>query len=212
MSEYQNYKGDETELKYKAVGNEVFMATNQDLNDFKEGAYNCGEFLLMLYDEDRTPYSDRIPRDSFVSFYRKALENIPFIGNFESYLFILREIFGQDVDVFFEVPAAGKLNISVNPFTDTLFDAIVRELVSGVYEYYDLITSDGDELAYKTLPGVETEAELNLLFSEIIPAGIFPTVSLDFFVKSTFYGVDDDGESDIITSFDDTIIFIEVGA
>lgn len=206
----QNFKGDETELKYKESAFPALDLQSQALDLFLAGSEATSDFLLMLYDEGRMPYSNRIKRDVFVQFINGAFLNFPFIGTFESYIFILREIFGPDSDIFFEIPAAGKLNISIDASSDITFDAIARELNDGVYEFYNISTSDGDDLAFKGLSGIDNEADLRLLFSEILPAGIFPTFSLDFFLKSQFYGEDTDGVFDILTSFDDNLIFIEV--
>jgi hypothetical protein len=210
MIEVQNYKGDETELKFKASGMPAFDLTIDGLEEFNQQAYNTDAFLLMLYDEGRMPYSQRVKREVFVAFMRKALENFPFIGNFESYLFILGEIFGKESVIFFEIPAPGKLSISVDASSDILYEATARELSSGAYTFYELVDMDGNELVYKALSGIETEEELYLLFSEIMPAGLVPTISLDFFLKSTFYGAEPGAEFDIITSLNDTLIFIEV--
>jgi hypothetical protein len=210
MNGVQNFKGDETELKLKSVAMPAFNLTLNSLNDMFENASNSEVFLLSLYDEGRMPYAQRVKREVFVPFIRKALENFPFVGTFDSYIFILREIFGADSDLFFEISDPGKFSVSVNASVDILFEAIAREHDNGVYTFFDLITSDGDNLVYKGLSGIETEAELYLLFAEIMPAGIVPTISLDFFLKSVFYGEDDSGEFDMLTSFNDNIIFIEV--
>lgn len=206
----QNFKGDSTELKFKAAGLPAFDITLNSLKELFDGGYDSEKFLLMLYDEGRMPYSQRIKREVFVQFIRKALENFPFIGSFDSYIFILREIFGLDTDLIFDVEEPGKLSIAVNASSDVLYEAIVREYDNGVYTFFNLSTSDDDDIVYKGLSGIETEAELYLLFAEIMPGGIVPTISLDYFLKSTFYGEDGSGAFDILTSFDDNIIFIEV--
>lgn len=210
MIALQTYKGDETELKYKRAGESFLDTISGSLDELYSGADTSDAFLLMLYDEGRVPYSQRIKREAFVRFIKGALENFAFIGSFDSYIFILREIFGPETDLIFEIPAPGKLEISVNASSDLVFEAIGRELESGSYSFFNISTSDGDDLVFKGLAGIETEAELELLFSEIMPAGLAPTVSLDFFLKSTFFGEDGTGEFDMLTSFDDNIIFIEV--
>jgi len=206
----QKFKGDETELKYEVSAKPVLDLISGSLDELLEGAELTDAFLLMLYDEGRIPYSNRIKREVFVQFIKGAFLKFPFMGSFESYIFILREIFGPDTDLIFEVPAPGKLNLSVNASSDLVYDFIARELDSGFYTFYNISTSDGDDLVFKGLAGIETESELALLFSEIMPAGIFPTISLDYFLKSTFYGEDTDGVFDMITSIGDSLIFIEV--
>jgi hypothetical protein len=210
MTTIQSYKGDETELKYQGAAESLLDTISGSLDEFYAGADTTDDFLLMLYDEGRVPYSKRIKREAFVKFFKGALDNFPFIGSFDSYIFILKEIFGEDVDLFFEVSAPGKVSIGVNTAGDLLFDFVGRELIAGEYEYFNISTSDGDDLVFNGFSGIETEAELNLLFSEIMPAGIVPTISLEFYSKSTFYGSEGSDVFDMLTSFDDNIIFIEV--
>lgn len=207
----QLFKGDAEELKYKAAADQVFNATEVALDDFYENGAQCEPFLLMLYDEGRVPFSQRINRDVFVSFVKRALENYPFIGNFESYLFILREIFGAESEILFDVPAPGKLAISVNSIADVIYQFIGRTVISGGYETFDVVTSDGDELVFRGLSGIDSERELGLLLSEIIPNGVFTTFSLEFFTTYSFVGEDDDGEFDMVTHLGDQLIFVEIG-
>ncbi len=210
MLTVQNYKGDETELKYSAAAAPVLDVISGSLDEYFLNGDLTDQFLLMLYDENRVPYSKRIKREVFAQFIKGAFESFIFMGSFESYIFILKEIFGTDSDLTFEVTAPGKLSISVNASSDITYEALARELDSGEYTFYNIATSDFDDLVFKGIAGIENEADLALLFSEVLPGGIVPTMSLDFFLKSYFYGQDDDGVFDIITSFSDNIIFFEV--
>jgi hypothetical protein len=205
----QNFKGDAIELKMQEVANPLFDLTNIALDEFYEGGFEANEFLLMLYDESRMPFSERINRDAFVPFVKQALINFPVIGTFEVYLFILVSIFGADSEIRFYVTDAGKLEIDVEAATNSEFTFIGRQFVDGSYEFFDMIDSEGDTLILRGVAGIDTEYELNLLFSEIMPAGITPAITLGFFDISDF--VDDD--DDFITDDDDTgIIFVEGGA
>lgn len=207
----QNFKGDALELKMQNVAGPVFDQTDLALNDFYEGAYESSPFLLMLYDEGRMPFSDRIPRDAFVDFIKEALRNFPVTGTYESYLFVLRSIFGADAEIFFDVPAAGKLTISINASTNTEYDFIAREFVDGEYVFHEMIDYDLNTLTFRGIAGIESEYELSLLFSEIMPAGIFPTIQLTFISRYDFIGEDGDGIYDVITDIGDQIIFYEIG-
>jgi len=209
MISLQNYKGDETELKYREAGEALLGTIAGSLDELYEGADTTEKFLLMLYDEGRVPYSQRIKRAAFVNFIKGAMANFPFIGNFDSYAFILKEIFGQEVGLLFNVPAPGKLEIQVSTAASLIFDFIGRELTDGEYTFFNISDDEGDDLIFLGLSGIETEAELELLFSEIIPAGIFPTVSFDYFLISVFGADEGSADLDIITSFGDTIIFLE---
>ncbi len=211
-NQVQNFKGDETELKMRASAEPAFDVVDTALDDFYENGGECSPFLLMLYDEGRAPYSNRIGRDVFVSFIKRALDNFPFVGNFETYNFILREIFGAESDIIFTVPAPGKLSISVNAVADAAFEFVARELEDGQYSFFTIGTLDGvDDIVFRGVSGIESEAELKLLFSELIPGGIVPEIFLEFFTKFSFIGEDGDGVFDVITDLGDEIIFVEIG-
>lgn len=208
----QNFKGDAIEQKMRAAGEPALDFTSLALDDFYEGGANSAAFILSLYDQGRLPFSQRIDRDVFVAFFQKAYENFPFIGSFESYIFILKEIFGAESEILFEVPAPGKLNISVNAVADVVYDAVVRELISSsAYDFFTLATLDNEDIVFRGIAGIETEYELGLLFAEIMPAGIYPTISLEFFTKSTFIGEDGDGVYDVTDNNTNQIVFIEIG-
>ena len=91
MTTAQSFKGDATELKMQAAASPAFDLASLALDDFYSGGSNSSPFLLMLYDSGRAPYSQRINRETFVAFIRKAIESFPPIGNCESYVFILKE-------------------------------------------------------------------------------------------------------------------------
>ena len=207
----QNFKGDALELKMQAVANPVFDLTNAALNDFYENVFQCGAFLLMLYDDSRMPFSARIPRAAFVEFIKQALENFPVTGSFESYLFVLGAVFGSESEIVFTVPAAGKLEIDVLAISSSTFDFIGREYEDGAYTFVDMVDDLGNTLTFRGLPGIETEYELDLLFSEIMPCGITPTISLAFYSKYDFIAEEGADVYDMIDHDDNQIIFIEMG-
>jgi hypothetical protein len=205
----QYFKSDSIELKMNSVVDPLFQAIDAGLDEFYSDGFDSNPFLLMLYDEERVPFSNRVPRVAFVDFIKQALINIQFTGTFETYLLILKSIFGDDSEIRFYVPSPGIIQIEVEAVTNSGFGVLVREIVDGSYVFYDLIDSDGDEFIFRGVIGIESEYELNLLFNEIIPAGLSPDISLAFFVISDF--VDDD-DSFVIDDNDMGIIFVEGNA
>lgn len=205
----QNFKGDAKELKMQTVVDPLLDLTDAALNDFYLNGFDCSAFLLMLYDDRRMPFSERINREAFVDFVRLALTNFPVIGTFESYLFILKSIFGPNSEIRFNVPAAGKLAIEVEAVANSEFEFIAREFVDGEYVFHEMIDYDLDTLMFRGVVGIDTEYELSLLFAEIMPAGIFPEISLAFFDISDFI---DDDDNDMVDDDDNGIIFVEGGA
>lgn len=208
----QNFKGDALELKMRGCGDPLFDITNAALDDFYANGFECTPFILMLYDEGRMPFSDRIPRDAFVGFVLEALKRFPFTGIFETYIFVLKSVFGPDTEIDFDVPNPGELHIDVAAVANTEFQFIGREFIDGEYFYFDMIDGDGALLQFRGVPGISTEYELNLLFSEIIPIGISPTISLEFITRYEWIA-EEPGPLfySMIADNSDSIIFYEVG-
>ncbi len=201
---------DENELKMDAVGAPVFNQISADLDEFLENGFTASPFLLMLYDEGRAPYSARITRDAFVAFIKEALQRFPVIGTFESYIFIVQAVFGPLSEVYFEIPGPGQLYIEVTAVSALEFDFIAREFNSGVYEYFEMITDSGDTISFSGLSGIDTQYELELLFSEMIPAGISPEIVLNVVARTFFIGEDDDGEYFVGDHIGNQLIFHEI--
>lgn len=204
----QNFKGDELELNIQAAGTPAFDSCSLALDEFFEGCYESGDFLLSLYDEGRMPFSDRVPRDSFVAFIKQAIPNFPVTGTFDSYLFIIQAVFGAGSGVLFEVPAAGKLNMLINSSTSIDFDFQAREFSNGEYNYFDILTSSGDGLGFKGISGIDSEAKLNQLLSELIPAGVFTSITLTFF--TLFQWVSTGGDL-MVDNLGNQIVFFQLG-
>jgi hypothetical protein len=179
----QNFKiGDEKELKMQASGEPAFASTEAALDQFYAEGPDSNAFVLSLYDQGRMPFSKRVSRAAFVDFFQEAVSRFPFAGSFESYIFILQQLFGADSTIEFTVPAPGKLEIEVNAAVDILHEAMVRELdEEGTgYTLFNLADSEGDDIVFSGVSGIETEYELQLLLAELIPGGIFPTITLNF--------------------------------
>ena len=202
----QKFKGDATELKMEAAAKPAFDLCSVALDSFYDGCYSAEDFLLMLYDEGRMPFSDRVPRDSFVSFITEAIPNFPNTGTFESYLFILKAVFGEESTISFTVPAAGKLQIDVNASTALLFGFQAREFVGAHYDFYDMVTDDGDSIVFQSISGIESSAQLNALLNELFPVGIFTEITLSFF---TLYDFIDDGGAFMIDNSGNQLVFYE---
>jgi hypothetical protein len=202
----QKFKGDDTELKMEAAAESAFDLCDVSLDKFYQEGYDASPFLLMLYDEGRMPFSDRVPRDSFVEFIREALERFPFTGTFESYIFILQAIFGPGSGVLFNVPAAGKLEILVNASSSLEFDLVAREVIEGVITEFTMVDYLGNTLTARGLSGIDSEFELQMLLAELIPAGIFPDITLAFFALYSFV---DYLDNSIVDHLGNQIVFIE---
>ncbi len=203
----QNFKGDPLELKMIAAGQPAFAVCESALDDFNQNSYIAADFLLMLYDSGRMPFSDRVPRESFVTFFRQAIVKFPFTGTFECYIFILTSIFGDGSTILFNIPAAGKLDILVNAASTLSFDFIFREFIGGAYVFSNFTDDDDNPIQARAISGIDSEYRLNLLLDEILPAGVFTDVSLSFYSISNF--IDDAGDL-MLDSLGNQFIFFEV--
>lgn len=203
--ETQKFKGDATELKYEAAAAPAFDLMSSALDDFLAGGYDSAPFLLMLYDQKRIPFSDRINRDAFVVFIREALKRFPFFGNFDTYLFVLRAIFGSDAQIIFQVTAPGKLSISINAVAALTFRFITS------LDPFTVVTMDGEQILFRGLTGIDTQYELELLFSELMPAGIIPDIALTFYEFFPFIANDVGETWNITDTFGNRILFWQVG-
>lgn len=209
----QSFKGDAFELQMEASGRPAFDVCELALDAYLESGYTASDFLLMLYDEGRMPFSDRVPRDSFLSFIKQAIPNFPVTGTFESYIFILQAIFGEGSGVLFELSDPGKIAILVNAASSVDFEAIAREFSNSQYSIYNLVTDDGDQIIFGGISGIDSEAELTQLLSELIPAGVVADITLDFFALYFFAAeYEADGELfDIVDHLGNAIVFFEQG-
>lgn len=202
----QYFKGDETELKFYQAGAPLMDAISLDLTSFSEEAYAAADFLLMLYDEGRFPFSDRVPREAFVAFIMGCISNSNFIGTYESYIFLIQSIFGAQSTIFFDETDPGKLNLTVSTSSSLEFDFVVLDGST----ITTLLTADGETLSLFGIAGIENEAELNALLAEFVPAGIYPNIELVLFSTSLFL-VDDGGDYTIVDDDANDIIFFELG-
>lgn len=203
------FKGNADEVKVIDAVGPVFDSTSAALDEMFANSADSSAFILMLYDNGLVPYSNRIKREAFVNFYRQALLNFPVIGTFDSYLFILGSIFGFESEIFFDSPTPGTLEITLNIVNELTFDFIGSDS-SG--EFLIGTQDDLDTLAFRGISGFETDHDVELLFSELVPVGIVPTYAINFYEYSNFIAYDSLGVYDVIDESGNQIVFYEIGA
>lgn len=206
----QSFKGDLVESQIGEAGSPPFDSCSLALDEFFAGGYEATDFLLAQYDAGRMPFSDRVPRETFVAFFKEALLNFETIGSFESYLFIVKAIFGAQSDILFSIPTvAGQISMLVSASSSLEFDFQAREFVDGGADFSDMTTMDGDGIQFRGVSGIDSEAKLKALLSEIIPGGLSPHITLGFFTLSSFASSADEL---IIDHLGNQIVFFETGA
>jgi len=181
----QKFKGDDFENKMIACAQPIFDMLSGTKDDFYNGAYDCAVLGDLLHDGTRSPLSNAIKLEVFRTFFNTLYTNFTECGSFESYLAVFRKIFGDDVAVVFTVPAPGKLDIDITA-SDLIEDAFIgRTVGTDGWTYYSVLWWDathdpGGDILFQTIKGFKTQQEVEGMLHEMIPAGIFPTITLTF--------------------------------
>lgn len=174
----QYFKGDDQELKFFAAGNPIATNLSAQLDQFFDGAYASFVLGELLYDTGRSPLANAIPREIFRESFAKIFDSFLLAGSFESYLTVFRNIFGEDVDVTFTVPAPGKLNIDIVAAGTALYDFIARIIVENEYQFDTIIDDEDDTIVFQAIKGFESQYELEQMLFEMVPAGIYTEITL----------------------------------
>lgn len=174
----QFFKGDPTELKYFNSGRTILGLLSAQKTEFYNECYGCFVLGELLYDNDYAPLSNAIPREIFRESFATLFESFLTAGSFESYLTVFRNVFGDDVEVTFTVPAPGKLNIDIVATGLQTYGLTVREIVDDAYEYFTLIDDVGDRIVLQAVKGFESQYELEQMLFEMVPAGIYTEITL----------------------------------
>lgn len=174
----QFFKGDVEELKFYDAGKGITQQLLAQKKDFFDEAFSTYALGDMLFDTGRAPLSNAIPRQIFREVFATLFDAFLQAGSFESYLTVFRNVFGSDVEVEFEVPSPGKLLITVAATGLQTSDFRVRELVGDVYQFDVIVDQEGDRIVFRTVKGLESEAELERMLFEMVPAGIYTQITL----------------------------------
>ncbi len=177
MSQY--FKGDDTEIKMYTAGKFATDAVGIQLDLFEDGAYDTYALGDLIFDNDLSPLANAIPRLIFREAFKEIFDAFVAVGSFEAYLTVFRKIFGDDVEVTFTVPAAGKLNIDIVATGVELSDFITRYIENNEYVIDEIIDEEGDNIAFQGLKGFQSQYELEQMLFEMVPAGIYTTITLD---------------------------------
>jgi hypothetical protein len=175
---FQKYKGDATELKFDSAGGTLLTTLSADKDDFFDGAYACFILGEMLWDNELSPLASAIKRTIFRESFATLFESFQAAGTFESYISVFENIFGADVEVTFTVPAAGKLNIDIVAATLEESNFIARRIVDNEWINDEIVDYVGDNIVFQSVKGFESQYELERMLYEMVPAGIFTTITL----------------------------------
>jgi len=172
------FKGDATEQKFYNAGKPAFDAIDTQQAAFLSGAFSTAPLGELIFDSGRSPLANAINRDIFRLSFKEIFDSFVYAGAAESYLTVFRKIFGNDVEVTFTVPAPGKLTIDIVAEGVELTNFVGRYIEDNQYLFDEMITQDGDNIAFQTIKGFESQYELEQMLFEMVPAGIFTDINL----------------------------------
>lgn len=176
MSEY--FKGDDTEKKFEASALPTLEDLEIQLNAFDQDAYECQAFGDIIFEDGRSPLSNAIDQQVFRASFNEVFQNFRVAGSFESYIAVFQKIFGESSDITFTIPASGKLQIDIVADEIELNDSVARIIESNQYVLYDLIDDEGDNIAFQSIKGFQSQYELEQMLYEMVPDGIYTEITL----------------------------------
>lgn len=170
---------DEIEPKVIAAFDVAQGPINGQTDAFYAGAWICYLLGDLLYDLARDPMAGVISRGVFRTSFFAIHDLFTRPGTFEFYLDVFRAVFGPDVEVEFEVPAPGVLNINIEALDFEEFTLLARSVVDNAYVYEPIITSiTEEEILGQGTKGIRSQSEIDALMQEIAPVGVFVTCTL----------------------------------
>ena len=175
----QFFKGDDTEVKFYNSGLPILNILSTDKNEFLSGAYSSGPLGDLLFDNNRSPLANAIPREIFRQAFKEIFEAFVAVGTFEAYLTVFRKIFGDTVVVEFVVIGPGHLEINIEAEGVELSKFISRYIADNAYFYDYVIDDEDDNIVFQTIKGFQSQYELEQMLFEMVPAGIFTEITLD---------------------------------
>ncbi len=175
----QYFKGDAVELQMAGSGVPTNDLLSSQKDDFFDGAYACFALGDLLYTTARSPLANAIDQIIFRESFPVIYDAFVAAGTFESYLTVFRNIFGDDVTVTFTVPGPGELSINIAAAGTAEYDLVARTIIDGVYVYDSLLDAEGGNNIEASLPkGFSTQYELEQMLFEMVPDGIYTSISL----------------------------------
>lgn len=174
----QLFKGDELEENfYNAIKPTVDeISAQKDL--FYDGAFECFALGDLLFDTARAPLANAIPKDIFRESFSAVFDAFLVAGSLESYLTVFRTVFGNDVEVSFNIPGPGQLEIEIVAATFVTFNFVARRIENNAYVNDQIVTQDTDRIVFQTIKGFESQYDLEQMLYELVPDGIYTVITL----------------------------------
>ncbi len=174
----QFFKGDDIEKKFYDAGSPTLIGLNLQRDIFSAGAYEAMPLGDLMFDDQRAPLSNAISKTIFRESYSQIFDAFIDVGTFEAYIIVFKKIFGEDVEITFTVPAAGRLQIDIVATGLDISDFVSRYIADNAYVFDNVVTEDSDQIVFQTVKGFATQYELEQMLFEMVPAGVFTEISL----------------------------------
>lgn len=174
----QFFKGDATEIKFYQSAQPTFEINSAAKSTFFAEAFSSYVLGELLYDNGLSPLAKAIPRTIFRESFQTVFDAFISAGTFESYLTVFRNIFGDDVEVEFTVPAPGKLNIDITATGVVLNNFVARRIDNNAYVNDQVIDDENDNIVFQSVKGFESQYELEQMLFELVPGGIYTVITL----------------------------------
>lgn len=176
----QYFKGDALELKFEAAAVPILTILSGEKDQFYDQAYEVQDLGGVIFDSKLAPLTNAIPRDVFRLAFKEIFDAFIKVGTFEAYITVFKKIFGDSVSIVFTVPGPGKLGIVIGASELELSEFITRYIEMNAYVFDEVITHDGDQIVFQTVMGLSSQYELEQMLFEMVPAGIFTDITLNF--------------------------------
>jgi hypothetical protein len=175
---YQPYKGDAVELKWTGGGADAFDTIGMQLDLFYEECFECFMLGEIISESELSPLANAIDPEIFRESFVEIFDAFVAGGTFEAYLTVFAKIFGEDAIVEFTVPAPGKLTIAIEAAGIETSNFISRTIESNSYVFANMLTQADEQILFQSIKGFASQYELEQMLFEMVPAGIYTTISL----------------------------------
>lgn len=172
---------DALEARQASIIIEVLESIERDLTEFFNEAYQTASLGDVLYLLDRDPMAGKLLNEYYRTAYPAIHEMFTRPATFDFYVDLIRAVWGEDTPIEFSRPSPGVLDIKVSSqsLQPQVFQA--RRIEDDTYIYEDVVTSgdDPEEILFQTAQGIKTQAEADLLISEVAAAGYVTNIELE---------------------------------
>lgn len=170
----QPFKGDDVELKIAGAAREVLQKLAADLRAWYDGAYTGEGLGALLYDNNLTEIAGKISRQVFIDNYGAILAQWEYPGTFESYLYVLRSVFGPDVQVKFTRLAPAALGIEVTAYRNKTYRWLAQ-VEAGTRK---IKAENGAALCFVLPVTVLSAGQVMAVLETLVPAGFYVELNL----------------------------------